>query len=57
MGDPSPHADGVSKTKCLQIDQDPAAKKLLYTIDDCVKQEGLMKSLPTFGRDCLKQQQ
>lgn len=47
----------LSKSKCLPIDKDPAAKKPLNTIDDCVKQEGLMKSLPSFGRDCLQQQQ
>lgn len=48
--------EALSKTKCLPINKDPAAKKPLNTIDDCVKQEGLMKSLPTYGRDCLQQQ-
>ena len=47
----------LGKTKCLPINKDPAAKKPLNTIDDCVKQEGLMKSLPSFGRDCLQEQQ
>ncbi|MCK5806451.1 MAG: hypothetical protein KAI66_26705 [Lentisphaeria bacterium] len=46
----------LSKTSCLPINKDPAAKKPINSIDDCVKQEGLMKILPSFGRDCLQQQ-